>query len=283
MIELPPVDAPEARTHLGEVSLRYEDISQDRRAKLSVVPASLGVVWRAMLRGSAPELELLRAEGIVPILRRFVIVGTDAPIGIQHPLATVGRWETAQTGGERTRFVLNMRCDLSAPRASTYPPPPPNAGEVDSVGGVFAEHVYSRIFAPPDQRRVERLPAGVDPGPERAHVELDSLLRTDAEVIDPEPLPATQVLFGLTHTDSNQHVNSLVYPQLFEERALEAWGSGRTLARAIHVIWRKPSFAGEHASVRIQRIRRGERLGAIATLFVGDETRPRCAARLWLG
>jgi len=283
MFVLPGVNTPSGRSEKASLRLRYEDIAQDRRVKLGVLPASLGVVWRTMMQDRSEEMKRLRADGIVPVLRRFMLVAHESPIGIQHPLDVEGRWETAHLSSERKRFVLNMRTDLSAPRASTYPPPPENAGAIGSVGGVFAEHVYTRIFAAPGERRIDRLPDGVDAGPERPWIDLTSLLRTDAETLDAAPVDRGEVLFGLTHTDSNQHVNSLVYPQLFEERALEAWGDGHFLARSMHVIWRKPCFAGERASVRIQRIRAGERRGAIALLFVDDETRPRCAGQLWLG
>jgi len=282
VIELPSNDAPGTRILHGELRLRYEDVSQDRRAKIGVLPASLGVVWRAMIRDGSEDLKKLRAEGIVPVLRRIVIVATDTPIAIQHPLAAQGYAETAHCVGDRTRFMLNMRTDLSAPRASTYPPPPENPGAVAPVGGVFAEHIYSRIFAPKEKRRIDRLPDGVNPGPIRPWVELDSLFRTHAEEVDPELLERGHVRFGLTHTDSNQHVNSLVYPQIFEERALEAWARADLLARSLHLIWRKPCFAGDVGRVRVQRIQNGEQRGAIAGLWVGDESQPRCAAQLWL-
>ena len=184
---------------------------------------------------------------------------------------------------DRTRFLMNMRVDLYGPRASTNGPPPENAGAIDRVGGVYAEHVYTRLFAPKDERRVERLPEGIAVGPDRPWIELAGLLHTGAEAVDARPVARGEVLFGLTHTDSNQHVNLLVYPRLFEAHALAAWGDGRLLMRAIDVMWHKPSFAGERTTVSVQRISGPTRFGAIATVSVEGEPRPRCAARLWLG
>jgi acyl-CoA thioesterase FadM len=54
---------------------------------------------------------------------------------------------------------------------------------------------------------------------------------------------------GVMHTDSNQHVNSLVYPRLFEEAALRRFAvlgkSTTVLARSIDIAYRRPSFAGD--------------------------------------
>ena len=62
--------------------------------------------------------------------------------------------------------------------------------------------------------------------------------------MDPTPLP-----LGLAHTDANQHVNSLVYPRLFEEavlRRLATLGKPTALlTRRAEVAFRKPAFAGE--------------------------------------
>lgn len=281
VIELPTMDAPEDRLHRGSLTLRYEDVAEDGRVKLETLPSSLGVVWRGMLSGTA-EAAALRSAGIVPILRRMVITGTPTPVAIHRPLDVEGRWETAHTAEGRTRFLMNMRVDLSGARGLTNGPPPERAGEVEPVGGVYAEHVFTRPFAQKHERRVEHLPNGVDPGPERAWIQQDSLLQTEAEKIDASFVDRGGVFFAKCHTDSNQHVNSLVYPRLFEERAVDAWGDGALLAREIEIAWHKPSFAGERPSVFVQRVRSGERRGALVSLSAPGEPHPRCVARLWL-
>jgi hypothetical protein len=71
--------------------------------------------------------------------------------------------------------------------------------------------------------------------------------------------------FGLDHTDSNQHVNSLVYPRLFAEAALrrlaELERPRRLLIRALDIAYRKPSFAGDRVRIhtRLFRHRRSPR------------------------
>jgi hypothetical protein len=81
---------------------------------------------------------------------------------------------------------------------------------------------------------------------------------------------AAVVAFGVCHTDSNQHVNSLVYPQLFEEAALRRFAArGRktaVLARRVEVAFRKPMFAGQTARIRLRAFASGERLGAVGVI-----------------
>jgi hypothetical protein len=60
----------------------------------------------------------------------------------------------------------------------------------------------------------------------------------------------------MMHTDSNQHVNSLVYPRIFEETAVRRImqdaripAAHALLARALELRWRRPFFAGERATI----------------------------------
>jgi acyl-CoA thioesterase FadM len=94
------------------------------------------------------------------------------------------------------------------------------------------------------------------------------------------------------HTDSNQHVNSLVYPRLFEEavmRRLFALGRSRAvLARSLVIGWRRPSFAGDVLKVDL-RLFETSATGLVAVgMFFGetetakgpDRDRARCYVRL---
>ena len=65
------------------------------------------------------------------------------------------------------------------------------------------------------------------------------------------PAEPPSFTFGMMHTDSNQHVNSLVYPRVFEELAVRRHGDAKLLARAVEMRWRKPFFAGERARVAL--------------------------------
>ncbi|MEI8257677.1 MAG: hotdog domain-containing protein, partial [Deltaproteobacteria bacterium] len=119
-------------------------------------------------------------------------------------------------------------------------------------------------------------------------------LPRDAEPLEPALRFESQVItFGLVHTDSNQHVNSLVYPRIFEEAALRRLAAlgVRTplLARALEIGYRKPCFAGDRLRLALQAYRLGEHYGAVG-MFVGaddvpDETalgRARPHAYIWM-
>jgi len=158
--------------------------------------------------------------------------------------------------------------------------------------------VLTRPFAPREQRRVTvcNLPRGVSldahvyhpPTPDRvctptsAAVSLEPTLRCD------EP-----VVFGVCHTDSNQHVNSLVYPRIVEERALRrlhALGARTAVvATACEVSYRRPCFAGDTLdfAVRVFECDGGYEVIA-AVLPTGEATgatltdSPRAHALCWM-
>jgi hypothetical protein len=123
-------------------------------------------------------------------------------------------------------------------------------------------------------------------------------LPAGAEHLDPAPRAHdAPTVFGLCHSDGNQHVNFLAYPRMVEEAALRRFvelGLGaRRLARRAEVSYRKPSFAGEALRIVMQTFRTPGELGVVA-LFVPDEgasgavvgsgfapeLRPHCVVRL---
>ena len=141
-----------------------------------------------------------------------------------------------------------------APRGRTNLPPPERAGEVVPVGRVFAEHVFTRPFAPPESRKVRDLEGSVPPNRWSSRpLSAAAVLPTGAKALG-EPWISDPFVFGLAHTDSNQHVNSLVYLSLFEEavvcRLAEVGRSPVVLARWIEIGYRKPCFAGDRVSMR---------------------------------
>jgi hypothetical protein len=83
--------------------------------------------------------------------------------------------------------------------------------------------------------------------------------------LDPVPIP-----FGPVHTDSNMHVNSLVYVRLFEEAALRrfaALGRGTgVLGRTLDIAYRRPCFAGQTVRFVERAFEEGGRLGVVAAL-----------------
>jgi hypothetical protein len=92
------------------------------------------------------------------------------------------------------------------------------------------------------------------------------------------------VAFGLTHTDANHHVNSLVYPRLFEEAALRRFAArGKNPAlmpRHVEVAYRKPCFAGETVRIRLRAFAWRGKLGAVGAFFHAGADRPACYVRM---
>jgi hypothetical protein len=267
-------EVPEGQRSSGHTPLRYEDVAQDGRIMLLALPHAIGdVIWRKVL--VKHPISRLSHSGIIPILSRFVIEGGEGPISVRHPLDAVGRYQLSHTvgdDGQVRHLMLNMWAKMSGPIGRTQGPPPPRAGEIVPVGRVFAEHVFTRLFAPPGERKIVRLDAeGLPPVPPDVWTwrppEATAALPPSAQPLDPELVPdEAEVVFGLNHTDSNQHVNSLVYPRLFADAALRrfaAHGHGRkVLARRMEIAYRKPCFAGDRARITLRAFSDGNRLGA---------------------
>jgi len=109
--------------------------------------------------------------------------------------------------------------------------------------------VVTKPFAPPAERKVTRLPdaIGIPPLPDLEHAfEPAEKLVENAALED-----AGELHFGMMHTDSNQHVNSMVYPRKIEEALVARVNDPKLLARAAEMRWRKPFFAGDRALLKI--------------------------------
>src|SRR4030095_17006131 len=111
--------------------------------------------------------------------------------------------------------------------------------------------------------------------------DLPELPETEVEFFDPRSLLAlpvgsaplgpapiidgAPVVFGLVHTDGNQHVNFLVYPRLVEDALLrrlpELGFDAKKLGRSVEVGYKRPCFAGDHMMLLMQTFRRGEAVG----------------------
>lgn len=286
--EIPPV--PPARgyesTGAAKLALRYEDVTQDGSVHLAFLMTGLTAVWRTLAENE--QLQALRDRGILPILSRIIMLNGDAgPFSVHVPVHVEGTWRlTKETNGER--LFLDMWLDAYAANAHTLTEPPAADAPRVRVGRVYAEHVITRPFATnAADRRVTRLDLpGIPPVPEDEHPYADA-----ASLVATQPLEAVRDhMFGMAHTDSNQHVNSLVYPRLFEEaaitRAVERQrlraepGTAPTahllLARAIELRYRKPFFAGDRASVRLALTDAGPALEAVGAFVPhgGDPQKP---------
>jgi hypothetical protein len=276
-----PVAPPEALRAHADVSLRFEDVTQDGRLVLDAIPNALGpAVWRAILSRDPSVMALLK-EGIVPVLSRFMLEGEPGPVSATAVVEARGACQFARAADGR--IVVDMWADLYAPLGRTYGAA--RTGEAAArrepdnpalVGRVFAEHVLTRPFAPAGERRVRDLSFPGAPAVMASRLSLPApetiaVVPEGATALEPgmriDPMPIT---FGIVHTDSNVHVNSLVYVRLFEEAALRrflALGRGTTvLGRTLEIVYRKPCFAGQTVRVIQRAFEESGRLGVAAVL-----------------
>jgi hypothetical protein len=228
---------------------------------------------------------------VIAILSRVTVEGLDGPVPVAKPLDVTGCYQLAHVvdaAGDVERILLLMWARFEGVVGRTYGASPRD-GERIEVGRLYAEHVFTRPFGPPEQRRVTRLPGpDVDavPGPRVAWQRGDELLAPPegATPLEPALRPDAPVVFGLGHTDSNQHVNSLVYPRRFEEGVLRRLAElGRPTAlipRAVEIAFRKPFFAGDRAQLLLRTFACGDDVLAVGS-FVADDAgaRPHCWVR----
>ncbi len=303
-VVLPPEpEVPEDQRARGPVGVRYEDVSQDGRLTLAALPHALGdVLWHQKL-ADHPMSRAVRTAAVVPVLTRLVVEGGDGPVSVRRSLDGEGSFQLAHTRGPDgavDRLFLNMWVSVSGPRSRMHGPPPPDAGTTIRLGRLFAEHVFTRPFASGADRKVLSLPFRPDGGagagwvPDAAYAftlhERILELPDAAAPLEPDLAPDPAVVaLGLGHTDSNQHVNSLVYPRLFEEavlRRLAALGEPTALlGRSLDIGYRKPSFAGDRLRIALRTFALGDRRGAVGVFYPegGDPSRPSCRVRLVLG
>jgi len=273
----PPPPGPDVPRATGNYPLRFEDLSQDGRVHLEPIVASVdAAVWRPLLNTSAVS-RALHASGVRPVFTRLALEVGPARLELGEVLTAEGAYEIAHEPdgrGGAVRLFLNMWTTI-------WVEPSKHRATRASVGRLFAEHQLTRPHAPPGARRVVALP-GDEPLPraEYRSPRHESLLdlAPDREWLEPAlGDDAGPVRFGLSHTDVNQHVNSLVYPRLFGEAALRRFhGLGaatRTLASRLHIAFRKPFFAGDAATIELRVYREvlSQELGAVGTFRTAGE------------
>ena len=272
-----PEDTPR---HTARVHLRFEDVTQDGRLVLEALPNALGpTIWRGILAHD-PSSAATFAAGIVPILSRFVLEGAPGPFSANVPIEAEGTCQLARA--EDGRFMLDMWAHLYGPIGRTYGSAE-RAGERALAGCVLAEHVLTRPFAQPGERRVTSLDFPGAPKVTAARAvppayEVIASVPEGAKALETSKrVDEVPVTFGLMHTDSNHHVNSLVYLRVFEEAALRrfaALGRGATLlGRTLDIAYRKPCFAGQTMRVVQQAFELEGRLGMAAVFVEESETK----------
>ncbi len=278
----PTQELPEAQRAAAAIEPRYEDVAQDGRVTLTALPHALGeVVWRQRLASHPGNRALLKA-GIIPILSRMVIEASEEPIPVTRPMDATGSYDLACSvdgAGDVERIFLDMIVEVRGKRGRTHQPS--GDGADVPVGRVFAEHIFTRPWGPPEARKVRSLEEAEGyprvPPRRRDFRELAaaSALPAGATLLDAEPLlDPVPILFGLMHTDSNQHVNSLVYLRLFEEALIRRHGAPDKLARWIEIGYRKPCFAGDRVRIALQAFTRGDEVGAFGAFVPEGSGKP---------
>lgn len=302
-----PPEVPPEQIGTGSTTLRFEDVAQDGRLRLEGVWPPIGPVLWGRMR-FAESLAHLGKQGIRAVLTRVIMEGGAEPLSVRNRSEHEVRYRLAHTVDERgapTRLVFDTWLTSHAPRGIENAPGLPSDGPRVLAARAYGQHIFTKPAAPPGRHRVLELDApGVPRVPPERTQWLDPAallaLPADATPLEPAPRPDGQPLvFGLAHTDGNQHVNFLAYPRMAEEAALRrlaALGrSARLLARRADVGYRKPCFAGDVMRLVLQAYARGERVGVVAafvpdtpdlahgrTVAFSDLPRPHCATRIEL-
>jgi hypothetical protein len=234
-------------------------------------------------------------QGILPILTRLVMSSEASPTMLGAPLEAEGRIQLARednASGQVQALVLNMAAEVYGPLGRSFGPQPQGAGQRVLLGRAFGEHTFTRPFAPAGERKVLRfdVPGQISvPEAKYTRRQLADVLGGEAgdEYLDAAfTADVAPWAFGMSHTDHNQHVNSLIYGTLFEDTALrrlsEHGVDTRLQAAAIELVYRKPCFAGQRVLCSLRAFKQGEHVGAIG--YVAPEgvaaERAHCALRL---
>ena len=270
---------PPEQVATAEFAMRYDDVDQEARLKCGSAANSLGPAVWATLLNKHPVAHWGWKTLVLPVLSRLLVERGDGPLSVRKPLVTKGALDFAHVVGKEPgsvdRIIAAMWVELEGAVGLTNGPKPPNAGEPILAARIYGEHVLTAVFAAAGQRKVQALGAeGFPSVPPRVYeappLELYASPPAGATLIG-EPMLSEPHLFGLVHTDANRHVNSLVYPTLFEAHALACLAAHREtkprLARFLELGFRRPFFAGERARIRTQLFRDAQgALGAAATM-----------------
>jgi acyl-CoA thioesterase FadM len=269
--------------------LRYEDVTMAGHLIALGAPAGLAGLWRELLVDHPGARNAIQV-GILPILTRLTIDTGDSSIRVDRPVETRNGFALAHDleGDAVSRLFMNVWCEIYGVagrlgRSNTAAGPA-------LAGRVFAEHTFTKPLAPPDQRKVTRLSVdGYPEVPELRYAQPRATTAGDApdgatflEELAPD---TTDYVLTLDQTDSNQHVNSLVYVRLFMEavnRRLAQTGRPlRLRTKSVDVGYRKPCFAGDKVRAHLRLFQLGDSLGAAGSI-VGDDGKPRCYVRVAL-
>ncbi len=263
--------------------LRFEDVTQDGRLIPIAIPSSLAYLWRDVISPHPGQRNAMKA-GLIPILTRLTLISEDQPIRPDKALDIRAGFQLARDPATE-RIFMNVWSAVrgTAGRLSRKA----TAGELALAGTLFAEHTFTRLLAPPDQRRVTELDVeGYPKLPDATYAQPAPTTAQDppegATWSDELAPDAAEHAFTLDQTDSNQHVNSLVYIRLFLDAANRRLAdAGRPLklrSRAVDIAYRKPSFAGDRVRAHVRLFELSGQPGACG-FVAGADGKPRCYVR----
>jgi hypothetical protein len=277
---------PAGQSTIAPTALRFEDVTQHGHLLPIAMPPGLGPLWREVVVPHTGTRNAI-ASGVIPIMTRLTMVAHDIPVRADKPAEVHAGFVLAHDGdGEADRrLYFNAWVELraAAGKLSQHA----RAGELVPAGALFAEHTFTRLLAPPEKRKVTRL--AVDGMPEVPALRY-AAPRPDtareapegASWLDELAPDSSEHCFTFDQTDSNQHVNSLVYIRIFLDavnRRLAATGrSLNTRSRAVDIAYRKPCFAGDRVRAQLRLFDRAGQLGA-AGFVEGSDAKPRCFVR----
>jgi hypothetical protein len=221
------------------------------------------------------------------------VTSLEQPIRVHHPVTSAVGFELAHdldAAGAVARLYMNVWAEVrGVPGRGAH-----GGGEPALAGRAFAEHTFTRPFAPPDQRRVTSL-AGIEGYPALPPARHHALAPASAgeapegaRWLDALAADPVDVRFTLDQTDANQHVNSLVYVRCFldafQRRLADGGHPAKLRSRAFDIAYRKPSFVGDRVRAHLRMFAHGELVGGAGFLAAeGEEARPRCYVRVVFG
>ena len=269
----------------AESELRYEDVCQDGRMRIAGIWPPMGrILWTQM--PIAKSLGRLAKHGIRNVLSYVAMKSEDVPLSIfspAHSAVKVQLGHTRDERGEPNRIVLNTWLETDALRATRNHPASRPSDQRMLAARAFGQHVFTKPAAARGEHRVVRL-EGTDL-PELPETEVEFFdprallaLPAGAEPLDQAPIiDGAAVVFGLVHTDGNQHVNFLVYPRLVEDALLrrlpELGFDAKKLGRSVEVGYKRPCFAGDHMMLVMQAFRLDAGVGVVAAIVGAADAR----------
>lgn len=293
-----PVFAPGQSTRTERFP-RYEDCTQDGRLIAIAIPPALATLWQTTM-DRHPGTRAAAAAGVVGLLTRLTVSSIEQPIRVRRPIEVSAGFELAHdrdAAGQVTRLYTNTWADIrgAAGRSGSRRAEPHTAGAVLALAGqAFAEHTFTRPFAPPGERRVTSF-AGIPGYPEVPEARYTAPPPASAAEapdgatwLDDLAPDVVDTVFMLDHTDANQHVNSQAYVRVFlaaVQRRLAAGGHPAALrSKAFDIAYRKPCFVGERVRSYLRLFAVGDHIGGAGFIAApGEEARPRCYIRALYG